>query len=158
MTLAQNKTIQVLKLTGADVRHHGLLKLTGADVRDCRLESKILEGKAKGDLTQYPVMKQLMNHIQLGVLKNTTLERVELDFPPWLSGCIKRELMWCYSHMIIFHFYALATQLLSVSGSLSVQLLVFCTMTVIYFSKNILSLDILRHCDSNRCVNAFVFL
>ena len=158
MTLAQNKTIRVLKLTGADVRNYRLSKLIGVDVRDHRLESKILEGKAKGDLTQYPVMKQLMNHIQLGVSMNTTLERVELDFLPWLSGCIECELMWCYSHMIIFLFYALATQLLSVSDSQSVQLLVFCTMTVIYFSKNILSLDILRHCDSNRCVNAFVFL
>ena len=80
MTLAQNKTIRVLKLTGADARDH-------------RLEYKILEGKAKGDLTQYPVMKQLMNHIWPGVSMNATLERVELDFPPWLSGCIKRELM-----------------------------------------------------------------
>ena len=122
MTLAQNKTIRVLKLTGADVRDH-------------RLASKIFESKAKGDLTQYPVMKQLKDHIQLGLLKNTTLENVELDFPPWLSGCIKRELMWCYSHMIIFLFYVLATQLLSVSVSLSVQLLVFCTMTVIFFLK-----------------------
>ena len=109
MTLAQNKTMRVLKLTGADVR-------------DFRLECKILEGKAKGDLTQYPVMKQLVNHIQLGVSMNTTLERVELDFPPWLSGCIKRELMWCHGQMIIFLFYVLATQLLSVSVSLSVQL------------------------------------
>ena len=133
MTLAQNKTIRVLKLTGADVRDQRLSKLTGTNVRDYRLASKICEGKAKGDLTQYPVMKQLMNHIQLGVSMNTTLERVELDFPPWLSGCIKRELMWCYSHMIIFLFYVLATQLLSVSVSLSVQLLVFCTMTVIFF-------------------------
>ena len=118
MTLAQNKTIRVLKLTGADARDH-------------RLKCKILEGKAKGDLTQYSVMKQLMNHIWLGVSMNTTLERMELDFPPWLSGCIECELMWCFSHMILL-FYVLATQLLSVSVSLTVQLLVFCTMTVIF--------------------------
>ena len=93
MTLAQNKTIRVLKLTGADVRDQRLSKLTGTNVRDYRLASKICEGKAKGDLTQYPVMKQLKDHIQLGLLKNTTLENVELDFPPWLSGCITRELM-----------------------------------------------------------------
>ena len=99
-----------------------VLKLTGADVCDFRQEYKIRQGKAKGDLTQYPVMKQLVNHIQLGVSMNTTLERVELDFPPWLSGCIKRELMWCHGLMIIFLFYVLATQLLSVSVSLSVQL------------------------------------
>ena len=80
MTLAQSKTIRVLKLTGADA---------------CNpyLQFKIFVGKAKGDLTQCSVMKQLMTHIQLGVSMNTTLERVELDFPPWLSGCIKRELM-----------------------------------------------------------------
>ena len=131
MTLAQNKTIRVLKLTGADVRDH-------------RLESKILEGKAKGDLTQYPVMKQLVNHIQLGVSMNTALKRVELGFLPWLSGCIERELMWYYSHMIIFLFYVLATHLLSVSLSLSVQLLVFCTMTVILFSKKYLKLRYLE--------------
>ena len=83
MTLAQSKTIRVLKLTGADKRDH-------------RLASKILEGKAKGDLTQYPVMKQLMEHIWLGVSMNATVERVELNFPPWLSCCIECELMWCY--------------------------------------------------------------
>ena len=93
MALAQNKTIRVLKLTGADVLDHRLTSKIHVDVRDYRIESKMLEGKAKGDLTQYPVMKQLVNHIQQGVLKNTTLNRVELDFPPWLSGCIKRELM-----------------------------------------------------------------
>ena len=109
MTLAQNKTMRVLKLTGADVC-------------DFRQEYKIRQGKAKGDLTQYPFMKQLVNHIQLGVSMNTTLKRVELDFPPWLSGCIKRELMWCHGQMIIFLFYVLVTQLLSVSVSLSVQL------------------------------------
>ena len=122
MTLAQNRTIRVLKLTGADVRNR-LLKF------------KIREDKVKGDLTQYSVMKQLMNHIWLGVSMNTTLERVELNFPPWLSGCIKRELMWCHSHMIIFLFYVLATQLLSVSVSLSVQLQLFCATTVILFPK-----------------------
>ena len=111
------------------------MKLTGADARNRHLEIKILVGKAKGDLTQYSVMKQLMNHIWLGVSMNTTLERVELDFPPWLSGCIKRELMWCHGHMIIFLFYVLATQLLSVSVSLSVQLQVFCATTVILFPK-----------------------
>ena len=122
MTLAQNKTMRVVKLTGADVRDH-------------RLKCKILEGKAKGDLTQYSVMKQLITHIQLGVSMNTTLEKVELDFPPWLSGCIKRELMWCHGHMIIFLCYVLATQLLSVSVSLSVQLQVFCATTVILLPK-----------------------
>ena len=56
--------------------------------------------------------------------------------------------------MIIFLFYGLATQLLSVPVSLSVQFLVFCTM----ISESILNLDVLRHCESNRRVNAFVFL
>ena len=93
--------MRVLKLTGA--------YLLGADRHDRYSDYNVLVGKAKGDLTQYPVMKQLVKHIQLGVLKNTTLEKVELDFPPWLSGCIKRELMWCYSRIIIFLFYVLNT-------------------------------------------------
>ena len=84
MALAQNKTIQVLKFTGADVR-------------DWHLRRRIHEGKAKGDLTQYPVMKQFITHLLLGVSRNTTLERMELDFPPWLSGCIKRKLTQCHS-------------------------------------------------------------
>ena len=112
-----------------------VLKLTGADVCDFRLECKILEGKAKGDLTQYPVMKQLVNHIQLGVSMNTTLERVELDFPPWLSGCIKRELMWCHGHMIIFLFYVLAIYSTAVSVSFSICSVVFYATTVILFPK-----------------------
>ena len=82
--MAQNKTMRVLKFTGADVL-------------DERLTWKILEGKAKGDLTQYPVMKQFITHLLLDVSRNTTLERMELDFPPWLSGCIKRKLAQCYS-------------------------------------------------------------
>ena len=86
MALAQNKTIQVLKFTGADVR-------------DWRLTWKIREGKAKGDLTQYPALKQFITHLLLCVSRNTTLERMELDFPPWLSGCIKRKLTWCVIHL-----------------------------------------------------------
>ena len=84
MALAQNKTIQVLKFTGTDVRNE-------------RLTWKIHEGIAKGDLTQYPAMKQFITHLLLGVSRNTTLERMELDFPPWLSGCIKCKLAQCYS-------------------------------------------------------------
>ena len=70
-----------------------MLKLTGADERDFRLQSKIMEGQAKGDLTQYMVMKHFIEHILLGVSLNTTLKRVELDFPPWFSGHINCELL-----------------------------------------------------------------
>lgn len=82
MALAQNKTMRVLKFLGADVR-------------DLRLTLKIQEGKAKGDLTQYPVMKQFITHLLLGLSRNTALERMELNFPPWLSGCIKCKLTQC---------------------------------------------------------------
>ena len=67
-TLAQNKTVQVLKLTGTGMR------------------------KAEEELIQYPVMKQFIKHFLLGVSGSITLERVELDFLPWLSGCITCEL------------------------------------------------------------------
>ena len=90
MTLAQNKTVRVLRLTGADVGDHSVMR-------------RIKERKAKGDLTQYPVMKQLIKHLQQGVSSNTTMEKVELDFPPWLSGCIKRELTWG-EHLIFLCF------------------------------------------------------
>ena len=90
MTLAQNKTVRVLRLTGADTGDHSVMR-------------RIEERKAKGDLTQYPVVKQLIKHLQLGVSSNTTLEKVELDFPPWLSGCIKRELTWG-QHLILLCF------------------------------------------------------
>ena len=66
--LAQNKTVQVLKLTGTRMR------------------------KGEEELTQYPVMKQFIKHLLLGVSRSTTLERAELDFHPWLSGCITCEL------------------------------------------------------------------
>ena len=66
--LAQNNTVQVLKLTGTGMR------------------------KAEEDLTQFPVVKQFIKHLLLGVSRSITLERAELDFPPCLSGCIKREL------------------------------------------------------------------
>ena len=84
MTLAHNKTIRVLKFTGADVL-------------DKRLTWKIRMGKAKGDLTQYSAMKQFITYLLLGVSRNTTLENMELDFPPWLSGCIKCKLTQCHS-------------------------------------------------------------
>ena len=78
-----------------------VLKLTGADERDFRLQSKIKIGQAKGDLTQYTVMKQFIEHLLLGMSPNTTLERVELDFPPWLSGHIKCELLLqCWTSFI----------------------------------------------------------
>ena len=78
-----------------------VLKLTGADEHDFRLQLKIKEGQAKGDLTQYTVMKHFIEHILLGVYPNTTLERVELDFPPWLSGDIKCELLLqCWTSFI----------------------------------------------------------
>ena len=66
--LAQNKTVQVLKLTGTGMR------------------------MAEEELAQYPVMKQFIKHLLLGVSGSITLERVELDFHPWLSGCITCEL------------------------------------------------------------------
>ena len=72
-----------------------VLKLTGADEHDIRrFHSRKWEGKAKGDLTLYTVMKHFVEHLLLGVLPNTTLERVELKFPPWLSGHIKCELLF----------------------------------------------------------------
>ena len=78
-----------------------VLELTGADVHNKHL--KILEGKVTGDLTQYPVVKQFISHLLLGVSKNTALERVELDFPPWFSGCIKRELIQCHSSSCVLY-------------------------------------------------------
>ena len=80
--LAQNKTMKVLKLTGADEH----------DIR--RFHSRKWEGKAKGDLTLYTVMKHFVEHLLLGVLPTTTLEKVELEFPPWLSGHIQCELLF----------------------------------------------------------------
>ena len=84
MALAQNKTMRVLKFSGADVLDEGLRR-------------KKRKGKTKGDLTQYPVMKQFITHLLIDVSRNTTLEKMELDFPPWLSGCIKRKLAQCHS-------------------------------------------------------------
>ena len=88
MSLAQNKTMRVLEFTGADVL-------------DERLTRKIRKSKAKGDLTRYPAMKQFITHLLLGISRNTTLERMELDFPPWLSGCVKCKLAQC--HSLDFH-------------------------------------------------------
>ena len=72
--LAQNKTLKVLSLTSAQ--------------RDDDLLSQ-----AKGRLTQSKVMKEFIEHLMLGVSLNTTLERVYLEFPPWLSGHIMCELL-----------------------------------------------------------------
>ena len=97
-----------------------VLKLTGADERDFRLQSKIKEGQAKGDLTQCTVMKHLIEHLLLGVPLNTTLERVELDFPPWLSGHIKCELLlqcWTSSISAVANGSYLAIVLLYVDGN-----------------------------------------
>ena len=71
--LAQNKTLKVLDLSSAE--QHWFL-LGPQDI---------------GDLTQYIALKQFIEHLMLGVSPNTTLERVELNFPPWLSGQIKCE-------------------------------------------------------------------
>ena len=72
--LAQNKTLKVLRLTSAQREH----------------------------LTQYKVMKEFIEHLMLGVSLNTTLERVYLNFPPWLSGHIKCELpLQCWA---LFYF------------------------------------------------------
>ena len=71
--LAQNKTLKVLDLSSAE-QHRFLLR-----------------PQAKGDPIQYITLKQFIEHLMLGVSPNTTLERVELDFPPWLSGQIKCE-------------------------------------------------------------------
>ena len=72
-----------------------MLKLIGADVHYIRrLRLGKIEGKAKGDLTLYTVMKHFVEHLLLGVLPTTTLEKVELEFPPWLSGHIQCELLF----------------------------------------------------------------
>ena len=71
--LAQNKTLKVLDLCSAE-QHRFLLG-----------------PQAIGDLTQYIALKQFIEHLMLGVSLNTTLERVKLNFSPWLSGQIKCE-------------------------------------------------------------------
>ena len=71
--LAQNKTLKVLDLSSDEPRRF------------------LLGPQAKGDLTQYIALKQFIEHLMLGVSPNTTLERVKLNFPPWLSGQIKCE-------------------------------------------------------------------
>ena len=71
--LAQNKTLKVLDLSSAE--QHSFL----------------LGPQAEGDPIQYIALKQFIEHLMLGVSPNTTLERVELHFPPWLSGQIKCE-------------------------------------------------------------------
>ena len=71
--LAQKQTLKVLGLSSAE--HHMYL----------------LRPQAKRDLTQHIALKQFIEHLMLGVSSNTTLERVELNFPPWLSGEIKCE-------------------------------------------------------------------
>ena len=72
-TLAQKQTLKVLDLSS--VEQH----------------SFPLGPQAIGDLTQYMALKQFIEHLMLGVSSNTTLERVELNFPPLLSGQIKCE-------------------------------------------------------------------
>ena len=71
--LAQKQTLKVLDLSSAE-QHRFLLR-----------------PQAKRDLTQHIALKQFIEHLMLGVSSNTTLERVELNFPPWLSGQIKCE-------------------------------------------------------------------
>ena len=71
--LAQNKTLKVLDLSSAEQL------------------SFPLGPRAIGDLTQYIALKQFIEHLMLGVSPNTTLERVKLNLPPWLSGEIKCE-------------------------------------------------------------------
>ena len=46
-------------------------------------------------LTQHSAVKQFVKYLLLGVSRNSTLERADLQLSS-LSGCIKREFMWCY--------------------------------------------------------------
>ena len=55
-------------------------------------------------LTQHSAVKQFVKYLLLGVSRNSTLEEVHLQFP-CLSGFIKREFMWCYSHLTLFFSY-----------------------------------------------------
>ena len=78
--LGQNKTMRSLVLNGSNGRQFGL------------------------SLTQYSAVKQFVNYLLLGVSRNSTLEEVKLQLL-CLSGFIKREFMWCYSHLTLFFFY-----------------------------------------------------
>ena len=71
--LAQNKTLKVLDLSSAE--QHSFL----------------LGPQSIGDPIQCIAVKQFIKHLMLGVSFNTTLERVKLNFSPWLSGLIKCE-------------------------------------------------------------------
>ena len=55
-------------------------------------------------LTQYSAVKQFMRYLLLGVSRNSTLEEVKLQLS-CLSGFIKRELMWFYSHSTLLFSY-----------------------------------------------------
>ena len=57
-------------------------------------------------LTQYSAVKQFVKYLLLGVSRNSTLERVDLKLSS-VSGCIKREFMWCYvawPHCFLIYF------------------------------------------------------
>ena len=55
-------------------------------------------------LTQYSAVKQFVKYLLLGVSRNSTLEEVKLQLS-CLSGFIKCEFMWFYSHSTLSFSY-----------------------------------------------------
>ena len=78
--LGQNKTMRSLVLNGSRRTPFGL------------------------SLTQHSAVKQFVKNLLLGVSRNSTLEEVHLQLP-CLSGFIKREFMWCSSHLTLSFSY-----------------------------------------------------
>ena len=78
--LGQNKTMRSLVLNGSS----GTLFGSG--------------------LAQHSAVKQFAKYLLLGVSRNSTLEEVHLQLLH-LSGFIKREFMWCYSHLTLLFSY-----------------------------------------------------
>ena len=89
--LGQNKTMRSLVLTDSSGRPFR----SGFLVSGSQIES---------DLTQYSAVKQFMKYLLLGVSRNSTLEEVKLQLS-CLSGFIKREFMWFYSHSTLLFSY-----------------------------------------------------
>ena len=90
--LGQNKTMQSLVLTDSSRRPFelGLMMLSRSQI--------------ESGLTQSSAVKQFMKYLLLGVSRNDTLEEVKLKLS-CLSGFIKREFMWFYSHSTLLFSY-----------------------------------------------------
>ena len=90
--LGQNKTMRSLVLTDSSGSPFGsgFLVLSGS--------------LFESDLTQYSAVKQFVKYLLLGVSRNSTLEEVQLQLS-CLSGFIKREFMWFYSHSTLLFSY-----------------------------------------------------